>query len=641
MSALLAIAGRELRERWGLPLAAFCWGLVLLVPILRYDEKALSLAPVAAVPAAWVVALLMGGSVIARDLADGRLAFFFARPVPWWAIAGGKLLAALALTLATAVAGAVPTLLAGWDKAAFAAWLRDGLTGGGLAINLVLLLVLIGLGHAASVVYRSRSPWAALDFALFALAIAGGAALVRALARWGLWWGEPLPRERFVLGVLLVLATLALAPALVQVALGRSDIRRGHRAVSITLWSGVLLLLAVVGGFVAWAVSLGPEAFPSRYVTGASNDGRFVVLDAAREAQGPGSRARFLLDTRSGRALRLSALRSSPSFSPDGHGAVWLVEPFFSPGWLEEVELARLSGVTPEIEPVELESALPHARLRALALDAKAERVAILQSHTLSVHELPSGRTLSRSTAADGEWVTAAFLPDGRLRAFRRIRAVGGAPGRPTIPGFVEIVELAGGVPSSGIRLDAVGHAALWSAPDHERVLLLEPLAPRAYSLHEAASGRRLRVFTGEDGLAVHDAHLLEDGGVALIESDYERNRLRLALDGQPDRLVELPGGQASIGGALPGGLLSVGVGPALPRVVNRPPADAAQVLLIASQTGEIVRREPGLALATPSFGHASPATSSLFLASGGELVRLDAATGERRVLLKAAATGS
>jgi len=626
MNALLAIAGREFRERWTLPLAAFCFGFVLLVPILRHGERALPVAAVAAVPAAWVVAVLMGGSVIARDLADGRLGFFFARPVPWWSIAGGKLLAAFALTIATAVAGALPAALFGWDTAAFAAGLLQVVTSGGLAINLAVLPVLIGLGHAASVVYRSRSRWAALDFALLALALAGGIALVRSLERGGVWPQAALPGERYVLGALLLLAALTLAPALVQLARGRSDMRRGHRALSLTLWSGLLLPLAVVGGYAAWQASLGVEAFPSRHVTGASSDGRYVALVATRPAEG--GVAGFLLETGSGRALRLGARRSSPAFAGDARIAAWLEAPFFDWGGGDELSYAGLSGGVPKVETLELETRLPRESVRQLSLDAAAERVAVVQSHTLSVHELPSGRTLSRTAAADGEWIAAAFLRDGRLRAFRRIRTVAGSPGRPTLPGFIELVELAGGVPTAGARLDAVGHAVLCSPPAAERVLLLEPLAPRSYSLHEAATGRRLGVFAGDDGYTVAHAVLLDDGGAALVESDHVRNRLRLALDGQPHRLVELPPGLATLGGVLKHNLLSIAIRRQLPFEPGRFGPELVETLLVAIDTGEVVRREPRLA---PAGG-----VATLFITSEGDLVRLDPATGERQVLLKA-----
>ena len=232
-----------------------------------------------------MIALLTGASVIARDLADGRLAFFFARPVPWWAIAGGKLLAAALLTAAAAAVAATPAVLREGGVSGFVGSISDLLTRGGLVVLLLSALALIGLGHAASVVYRSRSPWVALDLGLFGLSIAGGAALFRALVRWGSLWFDPSRTSRFWLVALLLLAVVTLVPAAAQVAWGRSDIRRGHRVLSATLWSGVFALFALAGGLLARELALTPADFESRVVWRASSDGRYVALSGFQERQ--------------------------------------------------------------------------------------------------------------------------------------------------------------------------------------------------------------------------------------------------------------------------------------------------------------------------------------------------------------------
>ena len=256
--------------------------------------------------------------------------------------------------------------------------------------------------------------------------------------------------------------------------------------------------------------------------------------------------------------------------------------------------------------------------------------MAIVQSETLSVHELPSGRPLSSTSAADGGWIAAAFLEDGQLRAFRRVRAALGAPGQGVMPGRIEIVSLKGGVPESATRLDAVGHAVLSSPADAELVLLLEPLAPNRYSLHDPRTGRRLRTFSGEGGFQVASARLLDDGAVALVETLAPMRRLRLAREGQPDRVAELPQGAAFVS-AGPPGLLAI----ARFEIARGP--QAGETLFFSTDTAEPRGREPGL---LPAFGYApwlSPrgtAAAQLFVSDTGELVRLDPSTRERRVLL-------
>jgi hypothetical protein len=636
MRALVAIMLRELRERWTLPVATFFFGFVPLVLVVRAGERPLPLAGVMAVPTAWVVAVMMGGSVIARDLGDGRLGFFFARPVPWWAISGGKLLAALVLTLVTPLAGALPCVFVEGTVTGVGGALRDGAANGSLALLLALLLGLVAFGHAAGVVFRSRSTWAAVDFLLFAGSVLAAVTLYRAFARLGVVGGAP-PEAWGLAAKLLLVAAVPLAAAAAQAAFGRSDLRRGHRVLSLTFWGGALLWFAVTGGLLGRELAATPAEFAVRHLARVGSDGRFVSLFAGESMTGRGRTASFLLDTASGRFVRIPF--SLPSFSPEGHRAAWTVE---APFWRLrnrglDIAVARLDGPTPLVETVELDPPLPEDEgVGHLVLGAGGERVAIVQPHTLSVHELPSGRSLSRTAAADGDWVAAAFLPDGRMRALRRLRAVVGGPGRAVIPGFLEVVEMAGGVPSSRRPLEAVGQAFLASGLAGERILLHEPLAPRRVSLHDARSGQRLRVFDAEPGWAVVDAMLLTGGAVAVVEGTRGSSRLRLATDRAPDRLVELPAGLALIGGELPGGRLSVG----LLRPTKTGSADSGDTLIVALASGEIVRREAGIVPAllqgVAGFGPPSPEASRLFVMQAGEIVRLDPDTGRREVVLPA-----
>jgi hypothetical protein len=132
--------------------------------------------------------------------------------VPWWAIAGGKPLAALLLTLATAFIGGAASLLAEWNLAGYARGLRDSAAGGGLVLFLVLVVGLVALGHSAGVVYRSRSAWAALDFLLFAATVLGAILLFRAFVRLGVVTASRPPEPWRFAGQLLLVALVPLRP---------------------------------------------------------------------------------------------------------------------------------------------------------------------------------------------------------------------------------------------------------------------------------------------------------------------------------------------------------------------------------------------------------------------------------------------
>jgi hypothetical protein len=641
MRSFIAITVRELRDRWALPVASLVFGVVPLVLAIRTGERPLQMSLILAMPTAWTVALMMGASVIARDLGDGRLGFFFARPVPWWTIAGGRLLAALLLTLATAFAAALPSMIVEGNLGRYASGLRESAASGGLAVFLVLMVGLVALGHAAGVVFRSRSPWAALDFFLFAATVLGAILVFRAFVRLGVTGSLAPTSWRFAVQLFLV-ALVPMAAAAAQVAWGRSDLRRGHRAMSITLWAGALVWYAVIGGLLAREQAATPVDFASRDVMRTTGDGRYLSLLAVDSSERRSRMASFLFDTESGRSTRISNL-SWPAFAPDGRHVVWVEQ---APFWRRlgqdlDLMLARLDGPAPVAERMELDPPLPEESVRDLTLNTAADRVAVVQGRTLSVHELPSGRSLSRTAAADGEWVTAAFLADGRLRVLRHVRAVVGGPERAVLPGFLEVVELAGGVPSSRVPLEAVSHSVLASSVVGDRILLLEPLAPRVFSLHDVRTGRRLRAFAGEEPWQVKDALLLADGTVAVVEQHGTASRLRLAADGKADRLIELPGEfvAGALGGELPGGRLAVGLfgAPQTPgRLLDVRMGDT--VLMVDLATGHVVRREAGLQPVATAYGRGrgSSAVSTLFETQAGELVRLDPDTGARQVLLAA-----
>ena len=632
MRALLAITARELRERWTLPLAMFVSGFVPLFLVRYVDITARPLAMIAAVAAAWGIALLMGGSVIARDLADGRLAFFFARPVSWWSIAGGKLLAALLMSVAAPVAGVLPAVLADWNPTVDAKILAEIAGGGGLALKLALLLTLVGFGHVASVVYRARSTWAAVDFLLVGVCAWGGVWLFYAFKRLGVVLSGPPSSAWTLLLPLLLVAAVPLTAAAVQMAAGRSDLRRGHVALSLTFWSGVLVWLAALGGLLLRERAVTPADLSVRGITAVSPDGRLLGLEGTPR----GGRAAFVYDAASGRSLRLG-LGSSPAFSADGRYVAWVEEaPFWRHDRPTEIQLARLDDKGFAAETVELATRLPQEGIVGLALSAKAERLAIVQNATLSVYEIPSGRTLSTTTAADGTWMAAAFLKDGRAA---------GVP--PREGGARRSGHRSPARPRRG-RLDGrrrTDRARFASMPSDTRSCSPRPTRTSCCSTSRSrratsrsttlARGRLVRRFSGEDGFQVQDAYLLEDGGVALIEAQPPSRRLRLAREGQPDRVALLPEGSAVISGGLPQGLLAIG------RFVPAHGLLAGETLFFSSDTAEPRGSEPGLLPALrfglgPSRRVVPASAAQLFVSDSGELVRFDPSTRERRLLLPA-----
>ena len=123
----------------------------------------------------------------------------------------------------------------------------------------LLILILIGIGAANfnATAFRSRSPWLAVDLALLLFSFWAIRRLVAPLFLFGLM-GLKGP-----LGQLLLLSPLTVALVLAnafQLARGRTDIRRAHRAMSIAFWTTIGLALAVAGRDLRWVLVEGEEA---------------------------------------------------------------------------------------------------------------------------------------------------------------------------------------------------------------------------------------------------------------------------------------------------------------------------------------------------------------------------------------------
>ncbi|MDP9122633.1 MAG: hypothetical protein M3O15_14910, partial [Acidobacteriota bacterium] len=232
MRGFVTVFNREIAERRLIVAGAALLSLVpLLTPLLpgqdvhRTSDMRWGTALVLGSVVATVLALVLGGTAIAADLAARRLGFYFSRPLSGWTIWSGKLGAAAVLAYGAGLLVLLPTLLfEGFPSSRTLA----GLAGPAGQLALAVLSLTLGpllLAHAVSVIVRSRSAWFLLD--LVALAAVAGTA-------WTAW--ERLMHQgagrtlENTYGGFLLLPVLALATAsAVQVLVGRTDLHRAHR----------------------------------------------------------------------------------------------------------------------------------------------------------------------------------------------------------------------------------------------------------------------------------------------------------------------------------------------------------------------------------------------------------------------------
>jgi hypothetical protein len=435
MRGFAAVLRREIFERRLLGLLTPALGLIAvllpLVPGFRPGGVAVAdlqggLALVLALVLTVILALFLGGSIVAGDLAERRLGFYFSRPLSGWAIWAGKMAAALVLIFGGGILVLAPAALVGGNLNLEGIWGVGNVisvTGASLiAAWATFLLLVLAATHAVSVIVRARSPWALLDLA--ALAVVAGLVwgTLRRMKLEGL-----LPRSTFLawgdlpnigawieLGLLAaILLALFLAGAL-QVVRGRTDLRRAHRVLSQGLWGVLLAAVLLFVGFTAWVLAAGPGDLLGFSGVAAAPGGRWLAFDGPA-ARRPGYNPSFLYDLDSGRAVHarfgllpsVSVFRiSAPTagFSADGRRAVWLEYDgvtFDSPVTVLRMDLDR-----PGSQPVRTPISFRYAP-SGFALSPDGRRIAAYSWE---------GR------------LTVASLDDGRLLAAARYESAGVSP---------------------------------------------------------------------------------------------------------------------------------------------------------------------------------------------------------------------
>ncbi len=281
-----------------------------------------------------VLAILLGGSIFARDLTENRLAFDFRLPVRPGAIWAARLFAAI-VTIAIA-AGLVlaPSALVGMDLASAAAGF-DVLLGvdprgagvpsrSALTFAPIAALALLLLANPAALAARSRQSWAGLD--LVSVGILG----VSATWTWqllGLWEASNAQWRTSALLVTLTLLGAAIA-SFRQIGRGRTETDRAQKSLSLTLVAAALATAGAVLAYANWYVRPQISDLVGKNVYAASLGPNWVSL-TGWTTRDQDYWARFVLHPSSGKAIRLGPTEpyidsGEVKGARDGSRAAWL-----------------------------------------------------------------------------------------------------------------------------------------------------------------------------------------------------------------------------------------------------------------------------------------------------------------------------
>lgn len=616
MKGLAAVLGREVFERRLLAAVALGLGLVPLAAVWlpglaaeNHDDVRNGLAVVLALGLGAVLAILLGGSILSRDLGEGRLGFYFSRPLRGWAIWAGKLGAVLVLSLGSALLVALPAALLN-GRLPGAESMIGGM-GPGVTWTLVGMLAfsLILLSHAFSVMLRARTAWLALDLsgaAVFALLV------WEAFHRLGFYgaylWRQP------VIGILSSLGLVGLlAAGARQVTAGRTDSRRAHRALSLTLW-GVLLAAALgAQGFTHWVLAGTPrdlridEAVPST--------GSWIVVDGGDPRRHLAST--FLVDRKSGRFFRLLApWRQSATFSEDGRWVIWpeLAEGLQTGG---PVQLSRLDLRRPDATPFR-SNVWYRQPPEVWALSPDGSQVAAILGNRIVIDEIATGNRLAESPLPHFEEMPVfRFVGPGRIQ-IRGIERQTFLSASPSEVWRVWAMDVTRGHPwSTGGFETLLPGPVVWSGGG-SRALHLDR-RKRTAELLDGWTGQPLAQVPWEGG-APGSLGFLSGGRIAMVTPGEQGNEIRVF---SPDLSRELR--RCLVGGR---GRLAVAAEPAPDLLTLQAPSDfwrgQDRLLLLDLATGSTreLRRD------------VKPVGGRLFLSLRGRLFELDPKTAELRPIL-------
>jgi hypothetical protein len=492
----------------------------------------------------------------------------------------------------------------------------------------------MAMAHALSVMFRARSMWLILDAVMVVL--------LPALAWWALrlvliWESEYLFLiELAILGVGTLLGLLAAGG--VQTTVGRADLKRGHRALSLSLWTLLGLTVLATDAHALWATRISPSDLTQINKVERAPQGPWMLISGYVKHLGPHAPASFLANGQSGKWLRLPPSRwgGPVLFAPKGRLAVfykWHTKENQEPSELLSIVL---TGEGTESTPTGiLLSAYP-----TLAFAPDGSRLAVLSGTTLSIYDLPDWRLVAVKRIerpVESLWCSLYFMDRDTLRLCLTTNEI-----RPTtINAVSDLWEFA--IPSSKLtKTGAVVNARPWSVQVNaagDRILVYDDkdllvLGSARLLLCDARTGEIIRQLAVGKGLP--RAGFLWDGRILVSKRFAPRSITLYSSEGVQQRVVDIQEGiDISISGpqVAPSKIL------AHTRALtesDRQSQRGADVSILDIDTGEVqvlrgMKELDGFwnPYYLPRLAPASEnASTQFFLDSQGNLVRYDFKTG-------------
>ncbi|HYS52158.1 MAG TPA: ABC transporter permease [Thermoanaerobaculia bacterium] len=591
MKNTLVIARRELTEKRFVFLTAIAFAvLAMIVPFMpgvHASERRNALAMASLIFSTGFtvgLAAILGANIIGRELSDGRLSFYFSKPVSAASIWFGKLIAATLLIAVSFAIIALPASIAGIGGVV-RTWTNLGESLPTIRIILAAALVLFLLGHVIGTFARSRSAWIVVDFVAATLCGIAIWLIMRSLLQ-GYAFGLTERLGRF----LAIEAAIAIiAGGLWQVAKGRTDRKRSHIELSRFLWIALGSALVIIAGYAVWVESVSFADLVPESADHSPNGSWAIIGGRGRHRED--YRASFLYDLRDNRAVRIPALNpyAAIQFSADERTFSWVTRTPNAP--VGEFYVAKVDSKTPHA----VATRIPATGNYALSDDGS--RAAIVSSGRLvTIYDLATLSSLGSVRLAEGQYIVPLFITNDLMRIY--------VHGNGTKIFEYDVVKKTlrqTGVLPDAFRLnhDRTRAAAYWKRP--------------AIEIYDARTGALLTKIDRRPTTV----RFLDDGRIAAAKE----NALEIfSPDGALLRSIDLPKEIKY--------LVNAGGGRVVVVMLNQGRRPTS--VLIDVDRGVVVRTEEGL---LPEY--AARGSQLLCQNIAKDLIVWDTVTGEKRVILK------
>ena len=656
MRGFLAVARREIVERRIVFAVSALAGLLPLAAVFLPAFKSHSPEDVRYAAACFfgvgltgLLAITLGSTVISQELARGTLGFYFSKPIGGVAIWLGKMTAAILLCAASGIIVFLPTVLAGGGRLA-RSLVGDSLEFGPdefrgrlpiAVLGFFLLVGVVGVSHAASLIFRSRSGWLvgdAIGTLLVlgtALATAHNLSVIEGISSLDI----VVP---IAVGAGVIAAILLLLAGAVGVCFGRSRIRREHAALTLTLWGCLLFAGAILTVASKWFVSPRVGDMTEFWAAEAAPSGDWLaVLGIARHR---GLVCQFLFNTKTGASLRtgITIFDREPtpvSFSSDGRRAAWL--------WYSgPPERSEFEVVTVRLEKdAEKATRIPVSQSPDFYLSPNGSQLGLINQNLLAVLDLNSTRSqisirvpspVGYKEIAVGGY----FLDENHLRLLARGQR-SESEGPSTTIRLFDVDIAAKHLRETG-QMQFQDTPYIVASPAGDR-LVASDLRDRTLKVFDGETGRRVSEIAWVKGSTLR-WHFLADGRLLVATSSQEGTILTiLSPDGKAEKSVDLgAAGRLSFGGQPTASTLIVALASGKPGMWNDQEWSLALVDLENGQVRELTRGSLSLiGLGRTVWGDkavvgapGSVWASTFIDRRNGSLVNFDPLTDERRVIL-------